>query len=63
MPCPTPYANVIIAERFGVLPWQLEQEPLDRVLYYFGILAIEGEMHGALEGLSHEEPLIIEGDD
>lgn len=50
-----PYALVLIGERFGVPPWELEQAPSDRVRYYMTLLGIEGEARGAMEGLSPDE--------
>jgi hypothetical protein len=54
---------VRVAERFGVLPWSLDDEPADRVYYYLGVMGIEADMQRALDGLEKDEPLILEGDD
>jgi hypothetical protein len=54
-PCPLPLAHVLIAERFGGWPWDLEQAPADRVAYYFAIMAAEAEAHHDHEGLGDEE--------
>lgn len=63
VPCPAIYANVVVAERFGHFPWELEDAPLDRLLLYFNVLGVEAETMAALDGLSREEPLIFEGED
>lgn len=46
---------MLVAERFGVLPWVLEEEPADRVAYYFNLMGIEGEARTAMHGLDPEE--------
>lgn len=57
-PCPLLYANVMLAERFGCLPWELEDAPLDQYRKYLSVLAIEGEVKGLLADLEPDEPLI-----
>jgi hypothetical protein len=52
------YADIIIAERFGALPWEIEEAPADRVAYYLGILGIEGEYKGLMDGLEPNEAFI-----
>lgn len=50
-----PFALVLVGERFGVPPWELEQAPSDRVRYYMNLLGIEGDARGAMDGLSPDE--------
>ena len=57
-PCPLPLAFVLIAERFGGWPWELEQAPADRVTYYLAIMAAEAEAHQDHEGLDGDETII-----
>ena len=40
-----------MAERFGKWPWEIEEAPIDRVLYYLGILGVEGEVRQSLSRL------------
>lgn len=47
-----PYALVLVAERFGALPWELEDAPTDRLLYYFNVLGVEGETKQWLDSMS-----------
>lgn len=56
--CPALYANVLIGERFGRFPWEVEDAPLDRYLVYRNVLGIEAEIKGLLEGLEPDEPLV-----
>jgi hypothetical protein len=56
--CPTPLAFVRIGERFGKAPWEIEQGPMDRVMYYLNVMAIEGEVMGLLDGMGDDERLI-----
>lgn len=44
-----------LAERFGKWPWQLEDEPADRVRYYLAVMGAEGEAKAAMEGLKPDE--------
>lgn len=48
------------AERFGRWPWELEEAPTDRVLYYAAIMGIQGEAKAAMDGLSPDEPFYRE---
>lgn len=56
--CPPLYANVLIAERFGRFPWEVEDAPLDLFLRYRAVLAAEAEARALLDGLEPDEPLI-----
>ena len=60
MGCPWPLAVVQYAERFGRWPWELEEAPTDRVLYYAAIMGIQGEAKAAMDGLSPDEPFYRE---
>jgi hypothetical protein len=57
-PCPLPLAFVLLGERFGGWPWELEQAPLDRVNYYLAVMAAEAEAHQDHDGLSGDETVI-----
>lgn len=46
--CPWPLAYVHLGERFGKWPWEIEDEPADRVAYYLGVMAKEAEYRDAL---------------
>jgi hypothetical protein len=48
---------VLLGERFKALPWHLEREPTDRVLYYAGLLALEGEYREDTRGMEPGEAL------
>jgi hypothetical protein len=49
---------VLIGERFGVPPWEVEEAPSDRLEYFLGILGIEGEYKGLMAGLDPGEAFI-----
>lgn len=55
-----PYAMVLLAERFGGWPWEIETAPADRVTHYLNLLGVEGEARSALDGLEPDEPFIRE---
>ncbi len=56
--CPWPLALVHLAERFGKWPWELEQEPTDKVRHYLAVMGIEGEAKAAMDGLKPDEPFV-----
>jgi hypothetical protein len=58
--CPWPLALVHLAERFGKWPWELEDQPADRVRRYLAVMGIEGEAKAAMEGLDADEPFYRE---
>jgi hypothetical protein len=58
--CPRDYAFVLMAERFGKWPWEIEEAPIDRVLYYLGILGVEGEVGQSLSKLKPGAQVIWE---
>lgn len=49
MGCPLPLAIVRIGERFGHWPWELEDEPLDRVEYYLAVMSAEAAAQADIE--------------
>lgn len=53
-----PMVYVLLGERFGKWPWEIEGEPADRVRYYLNVLAAEAEARSLVEGLGTDEPLI-----
>lgn len=57
---PWPQAAIHLAERFGKWPWELEDQPTDRVLYYTRIMGIESEAREAMDGLKPDEPFYRE---
>ena len=59
-PLPMPYAYVLIGERFGLAPWDIEDAPADRVQFYLNLLGAEGEFKGDLAGLEPHEPMYWE---
>lgn len=52
---------MLVGERFGIPPWELEDAPHDRVRYYMAIMGIEAEARGAMDGLSPDEEFYREG--
>lgn len=50
-----------LGERFGRWPWELDDAPIDRVLWYARIMGIEAEAREALSGLEPDEPFYREG--
>lgn len=54
--------NVILAERFGVTPLEVESGDTDRWLMYIQVMGIEGDFIHASEGVPREEPVFREGD-
>lgn len=54
---------LVLAERFHVLPWQLEREPLEDVMRWISILGVEGEVLSDRAGLPATEPIFYEDDD
>lgn len=54
---------MLIAERFGGWPWEIEDAPADRVQYYLNLLGAEGEYKEALHGLGPDEPMHWEDED
>jgi hypothetical protein len=48
---------VLLGERFHCLPWHLEDEPADRVLYYTGLLALESEYREDTQGMAAGDAL------
>lgn len=55
MSCPGEYANVLLGERFGHWPWDIEDAPADRVYFYTRLLGIEGQAARHLERLPRGE--------
>jgi hypothetical protein len=46
---------VLLAERFGGWPWDIEDAPADRVTHYLAVIGAEGEAHADHAGLSDGE--------
>ncbi len=55
-----PLAFVMIGERFGILPWHLEREPLDQVEFYLSVMAAEGAAHALVDDLGPDETLELD---
>jgi len=62
-PLPWPYANVLIAERFGKFPEECEARPADRALFYNAVLGVEAEAHQLLRDLNRGDVLVRDEDD
>lgn len=62
MGCPWPLALVHLAERFGKWPWELEDQPADKVRRYLAVMGIEGEAKAAMDGLRPDEAFYRLGD-
>jgi len=60
---PMEYAYIVVAERFGGWPWDIEDAPADRVARVFNLLGAEGEYKQALAGLEPDEPMFWEDDE
>lgn len=48
---------MLIAERFGKWPWELDDAPADRFTLMMNVLGIQGEARAAMHGLEPNEPL------
>ena len=57
---PLEYAYVVIGERFGLAPWDIEEAPADRVGFYLHLLGAEGEIRGDLAGFDPEDTIFWE---
>lgn len=53
--CPLPLAFVLLGERFGGWPWEIENAPADRLAYYLAVIGAEGEAHGDHAGMEPGE--------
>lgn len=60
-PCPLEYLNVQIADRFHVLPWDVENAPADRYGFYARLLTIESAARAEMAGLEPDEEFYREG--
>ena len=57
-----PLAFVLLGERFGALPWELEDAPLDRLEFYLGVMGVEGRTHELVDDLPDDETLVRDAD-
>ena len=57
---PSAWLPIALAERFSTTPWEIEEAPADRFLFYRRLLNIEGEYSQAAAGLPSNEPLILD---
>lgn len=57
--CPLEYVHVLLGARFGHWPWEIEQEPADRVLFYRRLLSVEAEVHSHLAGVSTSDRAVF----
>lgn len=53
-------AAIHLGERFGKWPWELDDQPADRVRHFVAVMGVQGEAKAALEGLSPDEPFYRE---
>lgn len=44
-----------MGERFGAPPWEIEDAPLDRKLFYLRVMAAEADGLERIEGLSDDQ--------
>lgn len=58
MACPQPAIWLTLADRFHKWPWQLEDEPADRVLFWLNVMSVEAEARNDREGLAPDEPSV-----
>jgi len=49
---------VLIGERFGIPPWEIEQAPADRVTFYLNVMSAEATTHELVDDLPNDETLI-----
>jgi hypothetical protein len=61
--CPFPLALDFLAQRWGVPPWQLEEAPADKVLWYMAVVGIYNEAQADMEGMSEHEAMFWEDDE
>ena len=55
--------NILLAERFGCTPLDIEEGDSDRWLPYFQAMAIEAEVRGLAFGLAPDDPLNLDDTD
>lgn len=55
IPMPLRHTVLLMAERFGVLPWQIAAAPADEVLPWIGVMSLEAEIRDALADLGPED--------
>ena len=57
MPIPLEYAALLLAERFGVPPWQVMEAPAETVLHWLNLVSLEAQYKGDLEGLGPRDEM------
>jgi hypothetical protein len=60
VPCPSPLILVQLGERFGRLPWEIEDAPTDRAMYYIKVMGVQGEARAEMAGLEPDEEFFRE---
>jgi hypothetical protein len=55
--CPPEARTLMLAERFHVPPWEVENAPADRVLFWIQVMGIEGQVSADREGMAPDEIL------
>lgn len=61
--CPIDLALVLIAERFGGYPWEIEDAPADRVEWYMSVMGAESEGHRMFDDIPPDEAFVLFMDD
>lgn len=63
VPCPLEWSYIQLAERFGKWPWECEDQPTDKLLFYGALMSKAAEYQGWLAGVEPDEQFLIEEDD
>lgn len=55
--CPMPLAHIFLGERFGKWPWELEDQPADKVQFYMNVIGAYNEAQADMRGLKEHQPM------
>lgn len=58
VPCPPEARTLHLAERFHCPPWDIEQAPADRVMFWLQVMSVEAEVSNAREDMKSDEELV-----
>jgi hypothetical protein len=53
-----PLAFDILAQRWHIPPWELEEAPADKVFWYMQVVGIANEAEADMDGLKGDEPMV-----